>query len=150
MKRFLKGVVEWKNHACMVFTAAVCIYTAIAWLYGERSVGMEILLELLAVSAVSVLLQGIAFSEDWLIRNMAYTKRMLLFVVMFLPVLALAAWAFGWFPADNLMSWGIFLLIFFVIFAAMTAGFEILYRVTGKKYGGLLGQRQKKHGQDEE
>ena len=150
MKRFIKGVAEWKRHMCMVFTAAVCIYMAISWLYGERSVGMGILLQLLAVSAVSVLLQGIAFSEEWVIRNMAYTKRMMLFVAMFLPVLSLCAWAFDWFPADSLKSWGLFLLIFLVIFAVMTAGFEILFFVPGKKYGGLLGQYQKKHGQDEE
>ena len=123
MKRFLKGVAEWKRHMCMVFTAAVCIYMAISWLYGERSVGMGILLQLLAVCV----LHGSLLKD-----------------------LSLCAWAFDWFPADSLKSWGLFLLIFLVIFAVMTAGFEILFFVTGKKYGGLLGQYQKKHGQDEE
>lgn len=150
MKRFLKGVVECLSHACPVFTVAVSFYALISWLYGEREIGIGILLQLLAISLIDAVIQGIAFSEEWLIRRMSYTKRMMLFVALFLPVLAAFGWAFEWFPTDSLMSWGIFLLIFLAIFVVMLAGFEILFHVTGKKYAGMLGQYRKKHGQDGE
>jgi len=61
------------------------------------------------------------------------------FCALFLPLLAYIAWVFQWFPMKA-ESWMIFIGIFLVIFAAMTAGFEMYYRITGRKYDGLLGQ----------
>ena len=40
-----------------------------------------------------------------------------------------------------LKRWMPMIVLFFVI---MTAGYEIYFRITGKKYDGLLGERQKK------
>ena len=66
----------------------------------------------------------------------------------FLPLLAVTAWAFQWFPME-IESWMGFLGIFLVIFAAMTIGFEMYYRLTGRKYDGLLGQyRREKEKQE--
>ena len=148
MKRFIKGIVEWKSYACMMFTGAVCVYGVIAWGMGETTVRLGLLLQLLVVSLIGTLIQGIAFSEDWLIRNMAYAKRMILFVALFLPALTGFALLFRWFPTDRALSWGIFLLIFLAIFLAMVAGFELVFQITGKKYSGLLGQYKKKKGEE--
>lgn len=37
-----------------------------------------------------------------------------------------------------------FIGIFFLIFLVMTIGFDIYFRVTGRKYDGLIGQYRKK------
>mgnify|MGYP006922381988 CR=1 FL=1 len=44
---------------------------------------------------------------------------------------------------DNLGSWALFIGMFVVIFLAMTVGFDIYFRLTGRKYDGLLGQYRK-------
>ena len=36
-----------------------------------------------------------------------------------------------------------FIIIFIVIFIIMTIGFEVYFRIVGKKYDGLLGQYKK-------
>lgn len=145
MKRFLNGVLKWKNYASLIFTGWICAYGAIAYLFGEREISIGTLFQILVISLVGSLLQGIAFEEEWLIRKMGYGKRMLLFVAMFLPVLSVFAVLFRWFPTANLMAWAIFLLIFVIILVVMTLGFEIMFRITGKKYNGLLGEYKKKH-----
>lgn len=148
MKGLIKGVVEWKKYACMMFTGTVCVYGAVVWLMGGTALPLGMLFQLLVLSVLGTLIQGIAFSEDWLIRNMTYTKRMLLFVGLFLPFLTAFAVIFQWFPLDKLGNWAIFLLIFLVIFVVMVVSFELVFQMTGKKYDGLLGQYQKKNGQD--
>ena len=68
----------------------------------------------------------------------------------FLPLLSFTAWKMEWFPTGQLGSWALFIGMFFLIFIAMTVGFEIYYRAAGKKYDGLLGQyrRQKEEKRD--
>lgn len=75
---------------------------------------------------------------------MAYPARLLGFAIIFLAVLSVFAWKGQWFPAEEFESWLVFSGIFLVIFVIMTAGYEIYFRITGKKYDGLLGKRQKK------
>lgn len=145
MKRFLKGVVEWKSYACMMFTGSICVYGLVAYFLGEHAVSLEILFQLLILSIIGSLIQGIAFAENWLIRKMTYAKRACLFAVLFLPVLIAFAVIFQWFPTRELASWGVFLLIFVIIFIVVMVGFEIIFRITGKKYDGLLGEYKKKN-----
>ena len=47
------------------------------------------------------------------------------------------------FPADQAGAWVLFIVIFFLIFLVMTVGFDLYFRVTGRKYDGLLGQYRK-------
>ena len=37
-------------------------------------------------------------------------------------------------------AWAVFLGMFFLTFVGMTIGFDIYFRITGRKYDGLLGQ----------
>ena len=37
-------------------------------------------------------------------------------------------------------AWAAFLGMFFLTFVGMTIGFDIYFRITGRKYDGLLGQ----------
>ena len=142
MKKFLKGVVEWKTSACMIFTAAVFIYLFFCLIYGTRKVPTSMLWGLFWVSAAGSLIQAVCFS-DWIIKKMRYTWRSILFVALFLPLLSLAAWQLNWFPTQQAGAWAIFIGVFFLIFIVMTVGFEIFFRLTGRKYDGLIGQYRK-------
>ena len=139
MKRFFKGLVEWKTSACMIFTAAIFIYLMFCLFYGTREVSTGMLWALFWVSAGASLIQAVCFSQ-WIIKKMRYTWRSVLFVVLFLPVLTFAAWKAEWFPMDKTGAWILFIGIFFLIFLGMTVGFEIYFRLTGRKYDGLIGQ----------
>lgn len=148
MKRFFKGLVEWKMSACAMFTAAMFFYLFFCLLYDNREVPTALLWGLFWVSAAGSFLQAVCFS-DWIIKKLRYVWRSLLFVLLFLPVLAFAAWKMEWFPTEQAGAWVLFIAIFFLIFLVMTAGFDIYYRVSGRKYDGLIGQyRRKKEEED--
>lgn len=147
MKKFLKGVVEWKTSACMIFTAAVFIYLFFCLIYDTREVPTSMLWGLFWVSAAGSLIQAVCFS-DWIIKKMRYTWRSMLFVTLFLPLLSLAAWKLNWFPTQQAGAWAVFIGVFFLIFIVMTVGFEIFFRLTGRKYDGLIGQYRKQREED--
>lgn len=149
MNNFLKGIVKWKLSACAMFTAAMFIYLCFCLIYDNREVSTALLWGLFWVSAAGSLLQAVCFS-DWFIKKLRYTWRSLLFVLLFLPVLTFAAWKLEWFPTDRVGAWVMFVGIFFLIFLVMTIGFDIYYRVTGRKYDGLIGQYRKKKEEEEE
>jgi len=148
MKQFLKGVMEWKTAACLMYTAAMVIYLVFCLVLDEREVSTSTLWALLLVCIVGSLIQAVCFS-GWMIKKMRYTLRSLLFVLLFLPTLSVAAWRAEWFPMENAGSWALFIGLFFLIFAVMTAGFEIYFRITGRKYDGMIGQYRKQKEEDE-
>lgn len=148
MKKFFKGLVEWKVSACTMFTAAMFIYLFFCLIFDNREVSTAMLWGLFWVSAAGSLIQAVCFS-DWIIKKMRYTWRSLLFVLLFLPVLTLVAWKTKWFPMDQIGAWAMFIGIFFLIFLVMTVGFDIYFRVTGRKYDGLIGQYRRKKEEDE-
>mgnify|MGYP001092997068 CR=1 FL=1 len=148
MKRFLKGVVEWKLSACAMFTAATFFYLFFSFLYGVDQVYTRTLWGLFWASAAGSLCQAVCFS-DWIIKKLRYTWRSLLFVLFFLPALSLVAWRTGWFPADQAGAWVLFAGIFFLIFLVMTLGFDVYFQFTGRKYDGLIGQYRRKKEEDE-
>lgn len=149
MKKFLKGLIEWKMSACALFTAAMFIYLFFCLVFDNREVPTLVLWGLFWVSAAGSLIQAVCFS-DWIIKKLRYTWRSLLFVLLFLPVLALAAWKTGWFPTDQVGAWAMFIGIFFLIFLVMTVGFDIYFQVTGRKYDGLIGQYRRKKEEEED
>ena len=148
MKRFWKGITEWKTGASLMFTAAMFFYLFFSWMYGNQTVPTSLLWTLLLVSIAGSLIQGICFS-DWVIKKMRYTWRSVLFVALFLPTLALAAWKGEWFPMEEAGAWAIFLGMFFLIFIVMTIGFDIYFRITGRKYDGMIGRYRKEKEEDE-
>lgn len=142
MKQFLKGVIEWKTAACFMYTAAMFLYLCFSLVFGNETASVTMLWALFLVCAVGALIQAVCFS-DWLIKKMRYTRRSLLFVLLFLPTLAFAAWKAEWFPIENLGSWAVFVGAFFITFIVMTIGFDIYFRITGRKYDGMIGQYRK-------
>lgn len=148
MKKFIKGVVEWKVHACVLYTAAMFIFLFFSTVFGGGEIPVANLWTLFWVCVAASLVQALCFST-WVIKKLRYTLRSLLFVLLFLPVLSLAAWKMEWFPTDRAGSWVLFVVIFFAIFAVMTLGFDIYFQITGRKYDGLLGQYRRHKEQEE-
>lgn len=143
MKHFLNHIIiPVKTAVCLTFSASVCILMGMAWLKGWETVPVSLLFSLMLTSLAAGILQIAAFTEIF-IKRMAYSWRMTLFAVLFLAVLTAIAVGFQWFPAEQKGSWLIFLGIFLTIFVITSAGFELYFRITGKKYDGLLGQYHK-------
>ena len=63
-----------------------------------------------------------------------------LFAALFLPVMVLMAVFMRWFPLENPGAWLLFIGLFVAVFAVMTLGFEVYFRIVGRRYDGLLGQ----------
>lgn len=144
MKNFFESVLEWKSAAALMFSGSVILCAIIMSFMGQRAVPVATLASLLILSSVGTLIQYIAFGNR-AIKKLRYTLRMIIFIIPFFALLMINALCFHWFPAENIHSWLLFSLIFVAIFLIMTIGFEIHFRITGKKYDGLLGQyRQRK------
>ena len=139
MKQFLKAVVRWKTSVCMTFTAAMFLYLFFSLVFGNHQVSTALLWTLFWASAAAALIQAVCFS-DWIIKKLRYTLRSLLFVALFLPTLTLLAWKGEWFPMEQAGAWAMFIGMFFLIFIVMTIGFDIYFRITGRKYDGMIGQ----------
>ena len=131
-----------------MFTGTIILYMLIAAIMGQESASLITLLGLLIISSVGTLIQYLCFTQN-IIKKMRYTGRLFLFLLLFLPVLTACALTLHWFPPQYALGWLIFIGIFLLVFAAMTLGFEIFYRVTGKKYDGLLGQYRASRTRDE-
>ena len=139
MRGFWRFVVEWKTAAALSYTAAVVIYTAISLALGGEMVSIRVLLSLLLICAVGSAVQYLCFT-DHVLRSMRYTRRTLLFLALFFPLLAGTAWLFRWFPVEQAGAWLAFAASFVIAFVVFTLGFELFYRAAGRKYDGLLGQ----------
>ena len=145
MKQFLTSMMEWKTGACLLYTGAMVLYMAVLFLLDvqpERAT----LLSLLLVSAAGSLIQFVVFT-DRVIKRLRYSLRLLLFVVLFLPLLTGCAALGRWFPLERQGSWMLFAGIFLAIFLIFTAGFELYFHLTGRKYDGILGQYKKQREQ---
>lgn len=148
MKKFLRFVMEWKTGACFLFTGTVILYLVFCLILGETTVTVPLLWTLVLVSAAGTLIQTLCFTQ-LILKRMRYTWRLTLFCLLFFPVLAVVAWAFQWFPMEE-GHWLVFIGIFLLIFVVMTAGFEIYFRATGRRYDGLLGQYRKEREEGKE
>ncbi len=144
MKHFMKRVLEWKTGASLAFTASMLIYVVIALLMGERQIEATAVIAMLLLSMTGTFVQYLCFTDN-IIKNMRYTRRLMLFGVLFLPLLTVIAVVFGWFPAYRPGAWLLFLGLALVVLAAMTLGFEFYFHIAGRKYDGLLGQYRKQH-----
>ena len=142
MKKFLKFVGELKNWGCMSFTGAICIYMFIDWLTGGESIRYTLIVQMLALCGIITLLQYVFFSGQ-VLKKPSYWLRLFIFLGLVLGVCGIFAWAFHWFPLDNPGAWISFLVIFFTAFVVLCLGFEIYFRVLGKKYDEALGRKKK-------
>lgn len=143
MKKWFQRSTEWKMGASFSYSVAVLIYAVVTLLFGEKSVSVTVLFELLALCLAGSLLQYVAFT-DAVIKKMRYSLRMVVFSLPFLALMTLCAVVFDWFPKSEPFAWATFFITFVLVLAVFTAGFEIYYRASGRRYDGLLGEYRAK------
>lgn len=148
MKKFLQLVAELKTWGCLSFSGAIFIYTSIDMLWDDGLITCATVYQMLALCGIITVLQFVFFSGN-VLKKSSYYMRMLLFCVPAFVVCAAFAWVFKWFPLANGGAWLTFTGIFFVIFAVFCVGFEIYFRILGKKYDLALGRARREEGQTE-
>ncbi|MDO4356034.1 MAG: hypothetical protein Q4E13_05955 [Clostridia bacterium] len=139
MKRFVRAILEWKTAVALSYTGCIVIYMAIAALCGETAMALRTGVGLLALCMAGSAIQLVCFTQN-VFRHLRYSMRLLLFAALFLPVVGICAVRMHWFPLENPWAWLTFCAIFLAIFAVMTIGFELYFRIAGRRYDGLLGQ----------
>lgn len=141
-KKFLEVVMPIKTMACYSFTATMCLYTVFAY-FAQCTITVQTVFAFLLLSAVGACLQTVAFTP-LIIKKLPYALRLFVFAVPYFLLLALAAYLCRWVPFDVPGAWIIFFGIFTIIFVLLTIGFEIYFRISGKRYDGLLGAYQER------
>lgn len=109
---------------------------------------MNTIFSLILVFLFMSFMQSIAFTEIW-IKKLHYGLRMMIFAFPSLAFMSLAAWKFGWFPIEEIGKWIVFIGIFCICFVISSIIYEIYFRMTGKKYDGLLGEYHKRREAEE-
>jgi len=137
MKKFLQFVGELKTWGCLSFTGSLCIYTFIDTFWGDGFIACATVYQMLALCGIITVLQYIFFSGR-VLKRPSYYVRMAIFCAVIFAVCAGFAWVFRWFPTESLGAWGLFTVIFFVVFIVMCLGFEVYFRILGKKYDEAL------------
>ena len=117
-------------------------------LFRSRALIVQVRDKLVFHGPAGGVLQIVAFTE-LVIKRLRYTLRLFVFAVPYLAVLSAIAAGFGWLPAAQPGAWALFSLIFLAVLLTMTLGFELYYRISGKKYDGLLGQYRASRTRDE-
>lgn len=144
MKKFLEYAMSLKTYCCMSFTGIMIMWAVLTQALNWDGIPLYLVVwQSLAISAAAALVSMTAFS-NLVFKKMSYGGRLTFFAVTFLAVLSAFAVAFKWFPLDKIGYWLTFAAIFLVIFAAISVGFQVYFKVTGKKYNELLGEAQKK------
>lgn len=142
MKKHLKSVLEWKICCSLIYTVSILIFIIIKMILRKNDISIVELLSLLCMSIVVSILQYLFFSETRT-HKMTYMKRLVLFALLFLPILGFIAYQFHWFPIEKISAWILFVIIYVIILVIMTLGFEIYFRISEKKYEGIIGQYKK-------
>lgn len=142
MKDFLTYLIEWKTYACFSFTGFTVVFALIALFFGMDSVSIAVLFQILLVAAVCSFLQMLVFTE-LLFKKMRYSLRLSIFFLLLFAVLTIFALSFAWFPSGNIGAWFSFLAIFCLISLGVTIGFEIYFRITGRRYNHMLASSRK-------
>ena len=144
MRKFVHWVIELKTYAGLAYCATVGVAMVVFWACGWDAIPISMLLQMMLMCLCSAILQWLCFSPQFLGKT-RYTLRVALFLIVFLALLTAFAWLWNWLPRENLGAWGLFLIIFLVISAVMTLGYEIFFRASGKRYDDLLEQYRKTH-----
>ncbi len=137
MKKFFEVVMNLKERTGLIYAGGMCFYMFFLWVFKQDSAPLPVLFSLLLVSVAASAMQVVAFSS-LIIKKLSYGWRMVVFAVPFGGVLTAFAVGFGWFPADQAGAWVIFGLIFVLIFAVITGGIELYYRLSGRKWDDRL------------
>jgi len=100
------------NVFCMLFGSTAEGYSTIFSLAGT-GVGIATSFQFLLAVTIVIILR-IIFMTDMLIKNMPVPARITAMFVSVFAVIVIFVFAFGWFPADELLAWVMFIVCFAV------------------------------------
>lgn len=141
MKRFISYALSMKTNACYIFTAIMMFYAMGSVIWTGAPLSGLVILEVLLLSFFCGVVQVLVFS-DLLFKRMGQGPRTFVLGLTLLVLVTGFALLCGWFPADQAAAWISFLSIFLLVFVGLTVGFEIVFRLTGRRYTSLLMDRQ--------
>lgn len=137
MKTFWSVAMALKERTAMIYTGAMCFYLFFLFVFQWESVSLPMLFSMLLVSLAAAVMQILAFS-NLIIKKLSYAWRLVVFALPFGAILTACAVTFQWFPIENPGAWITFGVIFLVIFILCTVGFELYFRLSGRKYDDKL------------
>ena len=154
MKKIMRFVMEMKSWISLSFTAAMLIYLTVEFILAcveegglvqgwagflDTKMSCGLPLEIFVLCACITVLQYVFFSGRML-KKPSYGLRMLCFAALCFGTCLGFGLAFRWFPAENPGAWVSFAVIFLIAFAGISLGFEVYYRVMGRRYSEALGR----------
>ena len=133
-----------KTIAALAFTGGVMLVTVASMFLGEGSIPVGYIWQMIFLALIYSGLQLFAFSENTLGR-MRTPGRMAFLGVSMMAVFAVFALIFGWFPAQSLMNWLIFIGVYAAIFFIALFTLRTVFRLGGMKYNDLLTAYKARH-----
>jgi hypothetical protein len=137
MKKFLWTVVAIKAPAVFMFTGAIMWLTVMKTFWGEDTIPVDFIWQLIFLSLIFGALHLLAFSENTLGRTGTPGRIAFLGLTM-LAALVVFALVFHWLGENNAMSWLVFIGAYVLIYLAVNVVERILFRLGGKRYHDML------------
>jgi hypothetical protein len=137
MKKFLWTVIAIKAPAAFMFTGAVMWITVMKTFFGEETIPVDFVWQLIFLALIFGTLHLLAFSENTLGRTGTPGRIAFLGLTM-LAVLVVFAFAFRWLGENSAVSWPVFIGAYVLLFLAVTGVERIIFRLGGKKYHDML------------
>ncbi|MEG0016006.1 MAG: hypothetical protein RR747_05445 [Gordonibacter sp.] len=122
---------------CLFFTIAMTACLALGYVFAGPSYGLNLTASLLVMTLGIGVLQAFWFSGAG-VKKLTYPVRIACFGATAFPVLAASAKVGAWLPEDQPGTWGMFVVIFLVILAVMTAGYTLYYCKSAGSYEAAL------------
>ena len=123
--------------ACVMFTVVMAWFLAMGYLFAGPSYGLNLTASLYGMSISLAALQALWFTEA-AFKKLSYPARIAGFGTCALPALVLCAWVGKWFPMDTPGVWIVFVAIYLLVLAGMTAGYTAYFKKTAGSYDAAL------------
>ncbi len=143
MKKFIETTAAIKSVAALIFAGLIIVYTVFGGFFGLKGISFGQVWQALGVAAIAACLHWVAFAGAACAR-LSQGKRMAVFELPLLAVLAAFAYCFGWFPAGNAVNWLIFVALCLFFFGVIAIVFALYFRVTGRRYTEILSAYQRR------
>lgn len=140
MKKVMEILPLQLSNLCVSFTVAMLVYTAFG--FPKETMRRAAVYELLLICVAATLLQYVFFSGK-VVKRLSYLWRMVIFSLVLLPIVAACALVFQWFPADQAVSWIVFLGGFLGGYLVIALVFEVGFRLRRRVYDDALGRYKK-------
>ena len=137
MKKFAQFVAAVKSIAVFAFTALVMLVTVASMFLGKDSIPISYIWQMIFLSLIFGCLHLYSFSEHET-KKMNLPGRLAVLGVPMLLVVSAFAFFFGWFPANSVVNWLIFVGLYTGIFLIAVFVLRIVFRLSGIKYDRML------------